>query len=1226
MNINELDTYNLADAVKFHRRLNPRLWGRDEHLLPDVRQQLLAIAADFQEFLGVPDLDVKDITVSGSNAAYSYTKNSDIDLHLVVNMPADPVYQELFSAKKYQYNDQHNIRIGGADVELYVQTADQAHHSQGIYSVKNDQWISVPERKRAQIDHACVRDKVADLDARIHTAVRSGDAERIAALADKIKAMRQAGLEKHGEFGCENLAFKMLRNSGCIKLLWDARQAAQDRALSLREAPRKKFRYGFSEGHQGQPYSSDDGVAASTKMFVSEDDDTETRVHEFIQHVVSELGIDPVPHIRLHSDPEWSTHNHSFGRYDPDTHTLNVSMPNRHILDVLRTVAHELVHCSQHQQHGDMPDDAGETGSRWENDANARAGIIMRDWANTHPEDFEQAPLEEGASGYIPKNKKEAARPQYAMALSVDVHPGQTGTEANKLALKTGRNGEPGLLMRTANLRESLDQPYKMKWEKSGYGDMDALVKLPDGTYLSIMFNDEGNGEYQVEFHRDNSQAVTGAGDAQRVFATVLAAIQKFIKKYQPWRLTFSASKDPFDAQNIESRAKLYNRMVQRYARAWGYEDYAEDHGDQVTYELTQLKPGVAEDFDVSQLQISSEPNTKGGHYIEARIGNQEVGRVWFNPRKQGYIASMAWVSPNHRRQGIARRMYQYARDTLGLDIIPSPHQSADAQAFWASKPVEENLTEGLTISYVKESGDDYRIHNTEKLDRVLTRCCEMIERGQQTDPEKYGMVAACVIDPDNRHVYGINLPGADGTRRHAERVAIDRYRRQHGDVPQGSIVVTTLSPCNAPMAERAGDSCKDLLNSMGIHKVYCGYIDPTQHDDDDVDFTVGLTQNDDLWEACKAFADTFLHEGKFVTELFQSGKQNWQWRFRGSEEAAASFGVGDREYLWQALRHSTSKAWEIQFRLIRDFDRDPDDLDLFGTTGTGNSAEVLSTAVDITRAFLQEYGLDQVEELTFNAKEDSRIGLYAKMIKRLLPDWDLYSRKTEHYGMEFYLTDRRAYDKPENKITEAQLSVDVPNEQWLQDKQEYAQSKKRNAYGVPYMGTTTAYTTKDFRVPVAILKTLPGMRGEQSRVRQDDLQAIMQIMQDTGQLPLGRDGTEYAPFVNVAYNGEAWVNDGNHRIMAADRLGWKDLPVQISYFDGGERVESGAMWPGRIGLNQVQENFADGRNPGRKGDSKRYGIPKHATLMQLDKIGHGSGRKAQLARWQANMRRGRAK
>lgn len=454
MNINELDSYNLADAVKFHNRLNPRIWGRDEHLLPDVREKLLAIAADFQEFLGVDDLTIKDITVSGSNAAYSYTKNSDIDLHLVVEMPVDPVYQELFSAKKYQYNDEHDIRIGGADVELYVQPSDQSHVSQGIYSVKNNEWLSVPKRKRAAIDDACVRDKVADLDARIHKAVKSSDESRISALADKIKAMRKAGLDAHGEFGCENIAFKILRNKGCIKLLWDARAAARDRELSLRETPAERFRYGFGSAVVDEG-STPDGVSPTTHMFLNEND-TETKVREFIQHVVKELGIDPIPNIRLHTDPEWSTHNHSFGRYDPDTHTLNVSMPNRHILDVLRTVAHELVHCSQHQQHGDIPDDAGETGSDWENDANARAGIIMRDWANTHPEHFEHRPLEENASGYIPKNKREARLPQYAMALSVDIKPGEVGRQANKLSLKTGRNGEPGLLQPDAQnlLRE----------------------------------------------------------------------------------------------------------------------------------------------------------------------------------------------------------------------------------------------------------------------------------------------------------------------------------------------------------------------------------------------------------------------------------------------------------------------------------------------------------------------------------------------------------------------------------------------------------------------------------------------------------------------------------------------------------------------------------------------------------------------------------------------------
>jgi len=143
---------------------------------------------------------------------------------------------------------------------------------------------------------------------------------------------------------------------------------------------------------------------------------------------------------------------------------------------------------------------------------------------------------------------------------------------------------------------EAFDRPYPHEIDqKSEFGDYDTLVRLPDGNYLSIMFNNEGNDEWQVEFYRNNSQEITGEGDAQRIFATVLNAIQKFVKEHEPWRLIFSAKKDVDPGQNSESRAKLYSRLVQRYAAAWGYDDYSEDHGDQVVYVLTRLKHGVAE-------------------------------------------------------------------------------------------------------------------------------------------------------------------------------------------------------------------------------------------------------------------------------------------------------------------------------------------------------------------------------------------------------------------------------------------------------------------------------------------------------------------------------------------------------------------------------------------------------------------------------------------------------
>ena len=59
----------------------------------------------------------------------------------------------------------------------------------------------------------------------------------------------------------------------------------------------------------------------------------------------------------------------------------------------------------------------------------------------------------------------------------------------------------------------------------------------------------------------------------------------------------------------------------------------------------------------------------------------------------------------------------------------------------------------------------------------------------------------------------------------------------------------------------------------------------------------------------------------------------------------------------------------------------------------------------------------------------------------------------------------------------------------------------------------------------------------------------------------------------------------------------------------------------------EFDENFADGKKPGRKGLSKRVGIPRKASLSQLAKIAKSSsGERRRMAQWQLNMRRGRAK
>jgi pyrimidine deaminase RibD-like protein len=153
----------------------------------------------------------------------------------------------------------------------------------------------------------------------------------------------------------------------------------------------------------------------------------------------------------------------------------------------------------------------------------------------------------------------------------------------------------------------------------------------------------------------------------------------------------------------------------------------------------------------------------------------------------------------------------------------------------------------------------DFRIENHDKLDGILVELCEMVIRGQQQDPDQYGMVAAAVLDPNQRLVMALNH--AQGTKDvHAERAAIRKYIKQYGDVPEGSIIVTTCSPCTEPMPEREGSSCRDLISSTAVHKVYAGYRDPSQQTAaGDKTYHLQITKNKRIQKLCKRFADTWL-------------------------------------------------------------------------------------------------------------------------------------------------------------------------------------------------------------------------------------------------------------------------------------------------------------------------------------------------------------------------------
>ena len=677
MNISELDSYDLGDAVKFNDELNPKIWDDNERMRPEVREQLLRIADDFREFLGI-NVEVKDITVSGSNAAYTYTPHSDIDLHLVVDLPkadANAVYRELFDAKKYAYNDMHDIKIGGSDVELYVQDANKTHHSQGIYSIQNDDWVSVPKRRRPDVDDISVRSKFEDLGHRIESAIASDDLVKITDMAEKLRDYRQAGLDAHGEFGAENLAFKILRTQGLIEKLYAARNRAKDELLSLDERKKKKkkrsVKYGYGaywypgtayagQDHPAGTEGGDGGGGDGGESLREGAPDTQQILQDFVEFAVEDLGIQQMPAIKLRRDPQWPVVNRTFGRYNDDAETLEVAWGQRHIMDVLRTVAHELTHKHQHERET-VPDDAGETGSRFENEANARAGILMRDYAALHPEYFtagQAQDLEEGASGYIP-TKAQAKDPRFSMALTQDIRPGQIGKEANKLKLKTDSQGRPQTA-RANGLFETLMAEY-------------ALVK-------------EGI-QAPVAKDRDQQQYLKFVLGKIRLGRVLNRQEQEFLKMYnlkqQVAEYAVTPDRDD-DTQGPDYIEQLANRWwnaadpvkqerIAAVLRTFGYAiSQVESEDDAV--QLTDIKSGhtyfiSADDFDPDLFESVELDEVKMSPSALEKFATSDAAKGI----RAGFEAELIF------------------RDTQGSsdDIDPEPNYDADERAYSIAQVVE---------------------------------------------------------------------------------------------------------------------------------------------------------------------------------------------------------------------------------------------------------------------------------------------------------------------------------------------------------------------------------------------------------------------------------------------------------------------------------------------------------------------------------------------------------
>lgn len=235
-----------GSVLAFKETLHPRFFTKAGKLRPVVRERLLRIADVYRESLYLPAAaKVKDIVFTGSLTTLNYTSSSDVDIHLLVDyskVTSDPeLAADLFATKRDAWSISHELTVYGFPVELFVQDSrDVKTNPSSFYSLTHDKWVkeapTPPENlpKQAILDLA---ETWADRAEKVLAMPLTPRCETaLIALQQEIKKARQQGISsKDGLYSRQNLAYKVLRNTGILDKLWKKREQLVITSLTLNE-------------------------------------------------------------------------------------------------------------------------------------------------------------------------------------------------------------------------------------------------------------------------------------------------------------------------------------------------------------------------------------------------------------------------------------------------------------------------------------------------------------------------------------------------------------------------------------------------------------------------------------------------------------------------------------------------------------------------------------------------------------------------------------------------------------------------------------------------------------------------------------------------------------------------------------------------------------------------------------------------------------------------------
>ena len=276
-------------------------------------------------------------------------------------------------SKKNLWNNAHDVDIFGYPVEVYVEDKDEHHTASGLYSILNDEWITIPQQQKIVIDKDDISLKaegyisiIPQLEKMFEEGEYENLIDRIDKIKERIRDMRSSGLEKGGLYSVENLAFKVLRRSNYVEKLNDLKIKSYDALMSLNELLTENASY-------------------------SKDIDFKKKILDLTKHMLDKgMNIKPLPKVKFVNGDSKNARDFlgKTAYYNPNTSTITLYTEGRHPKDIVRSFSHEMIHHIQNLE--DRLGDVSTTNTmeddhidKLEQEANLKGTMTFRNWTDS---------------------------------------------------------------------------------------------------------------------------------------------------------------------------------------------------------------------------------------------------------------------------------------------------------------------------------------------------------------------------------------------------------------------------------------------------------------------------------------------------------------------------------------------------------------------------------------------------------------------------------------------------------------------------------------------------------------------------------------------------------------------------------------------------------------------------------------------------------------------------